>query len=71
LYEKYLRGQEGFTDEAVAFIKSVLYSEVETKITELEDLKIKLETWYQLLSCDGINSKAIVKEEIKKVLEEK
>ncbi len=24
LYEKYLRGQEGFTDEAVTFIKSVI-----------------------------------------------
>ena len=71
LWEKYLRGQEGFTGEAIAFIKSVIYSDVETKNTELEDLKIKLETWYQLLSCEGINSKAIVKNEIKKVLEEK
>ena len=48
-----------------------LIEEKEQLKTEIEDLKIKLETWYQLLSCEGINSKAIVKEEIKKVLEEK
>lgn len=70
LWEKYIKGQSGFTAESVAFIKSVIYSDVEIKNTELEDLKIKLETWYQLLSCSGINSKKIVKAEIKKVLEE-
>lgn len=69
LYEKYIRGQSGFTAESVAFIKSVIYSEVEREHTKLEDLKIKLETWYQLLSCSGINSKQIVKAEIIKALE--
>jgi hypothetical protein len=54
------------TDYEIKLIK-----EKEKLNTELEDLKIKLETWYQLLSCEGINSKAIVKNEIKKVLEEK
>lgn len=54
------------TDYEIKLIK-----EKEKLKTELEDLKIKLETWYQLLSCEGINSKAIVKNEIKKVLEEK
>lgn len=47
-----------------------LIEEKEQLKTELEDLKIKLETWYQLLSCECINSKSIVKAEIKKVLEE-
>jgi hypothetical protein len=48
-----------------------LIEEKEQLKTELENLKIKLETWYQLLSFECINSKAIVKNEIKKVLEEK
>lgn len=38
--------------------------------TELGDLLIKIETWYKLLCCCGVNSKKIVREEIKKVLEE-
>lgn len=54
------------TDYGIKLIK-----EKEKLNTELEDLKIKLETWYQLLSFEGINSKAIVKNEIKKVLEGK
>ena len=38
--------------------------------TKYGDLLIKLKTWYDLLSCDGINSKKIVKQEIEKVLKE-
>ena len=38
--------------------------------TKHGDLLIKLKTWHDLLSCEGINSKKIVKQEIEKVLKE-
>lgn len=38
--------------------------------TKYNDLLIKLETWLVILSCSDIDSKAIVKKEIKKVLKE-
>lgn len=83
LYEKYLRGQKGFTEEAIQFIndnisKRKLQSnfdytcvkQVARLKKKLDMIKDKLRCWRELLDQDGINSKKIVREEITKLLEE-
>jgi uncharacterized protein (TIGR02328 family) len=83
LWEKYIRGQKGFTPEAVHFInihisKRIIQSNFDYTCVkqvaglkkQLDIIKIKLKCWRNLLDQDGINSKKIVREEITKVLEE-
>ena len=83
LYEKYIRGQKGFTDLAIQFIninisKRIIQSnfsntclkQVARLKNKLDMTKIKLKCWRNLLDQDGINSKKIVKQEITKALEE-
>lgn len=83
LYEKYLRGQKGFTEEAITFITNKIgirntqsnfdytcVKQVARLKKKLDILKDKLKCWRELLDQDGINSKKIVREEITKLLEE-